>query len=156
MNFDIVVENKIKEAIDTGLFDNLPGQGKPLNLHENPHEPAVWRLAYKMLHDHGFTLPWIAERKEIEEALEGAQRRLARACRDAHRMRQPDVWARADWQKAQDRFREAIGKLNKRIRDYNLLAPHVAVQRALVDAEAELGRVERGAASAEMWKAAGE
>lgn len=156
MNYDIVVENKIKEAIDSGLFDDLPGQGRPLNLHENLHEPAVWRLAYKMLHDHGFTLPWIAERKEIEEALEGALKRLAQAGRDAHPTRPPDVWARADWQKAQNWFREAVTKLNRRIRDYNLQAPHVAVQRALVDGEAELGRAERGAASAGMWKAAGE
>lgn len=154
MNFDIIVENKLKEAIDNGLFDNLPGKGKPLNLNDNPHEPAAWRLAYKMLRDHGFTLPWIAERQEIEEALEKSFQALTKAYTDTHRSRQPDVWAQADWQKAQDKFREFGTKLNKRIRDYNLSVPHVAVQRGLLDIEVEITRAARESLSAQMWKAA--
>jgi DnaJ family protein C protein 28 len=150
MNFDLVVDNKIKEAIDAGLFDNLPGEGKPLNLSENPHEPAAWRIAYKMLHDHGFTLPWIAERKAIEEALENAVRLLSQTYNETHRSKQPDVWARADWQKAQDAFGEVIQKLNKRIRDYNLQAPHLSVHRSLIEPEAEIARVQRTTASANM------
>lgn len=30
-----IVEDKIKEAIKNGEFDNLPGKGKPLNLKED-------------------------------------------------------------------------------------------------------------------------
>jgi hypothetical protein len=106
-----------------------------------------------MLHDHGFTLPWIAERKEIEEAIEKAFLALVKVHTDTHRSRQPDVWARADWQKAQDAFREFGVKLNKRIRDYNLSVPHLAVQRALLDVEAEILRAERQSQSAK-WQAA--
>lgn len=151
MNFDLVVDNKIKEAIEAGLFDNLPGEGKPLNLSENPHEPAVWRVAYKMLHDQGFTLPWIAERKEIKESLEKAVNLLKQAYKETHRGKDPDVWARADWQKAQAVFNESIHKLNKRIRGYNLQTPSLAVQRTLIDGEAEIAKVQRVAT---MWKAA--
>jgi len=153
MNFDIVVENKLKEAFEAGKFDNLPGKGKPLNLNENPHEPEAWRLASKMLKDQGFTLPWISERKEIEEALEKALSLLAQTYRTTHRLKKLDVWAQADWQKAQDTFIETVGKLNKRIRDYNLQVPHPAVQRHLIVAEVELAQVERQAASAEARKA---
>ncbi len=155
MNFDMVVENKLKEAFEAGVFDNLPGQGQPLNLGDNPHEPAAWRIAYKMLHDQGFTLPWIAERREIEEALEKAAALLAQAYRETHRSKELDVWARAAWQKAQDVFAETIRQLNKRIRDYNLQVPHPTVQRRALEVEAEISRVERQAASAGMWKAAG-
>lgn len=151
MNFDLVVDNKIKEAIEAGLFDNLPGEGKPLNLSENPHEPAVWRVAYKMLHDQGFTLPWIAERKEIEESLEKAVKLLRQAHQETHRVKDPDVWARADWQKAHAAFNESIHQLNKRIRDYNLQTPSSAVQRALIDSEAEIAKVQQVATA---WQAA--
>ena len=154
MNFDTIVENKLKEAFENGQFDNLPGKGKPLNLNDNPHEPAAWRLAYKMLHDQGFTLPWIAERKELEEAIEKAVQTLRKEYAETHRSRQPDVWARAEWQKAQDTFHEVGTKLNRRIRDYNLSAPHITVQRSLLDIEAEINRVERQSLTAEMWKAA--
>src|SRR5258708_32099254 len=111
MNFDSVVENKFKEAFEAGKFDNLPGQGKPLNLHENPHEPEAWRMASKMLKDQGFTLAWISERKEIEEALEKALSLLAQTYRTTHRVKNLDVWAQADRQKAQATFIEPVGKL---------------------------------------------
>jgi DnaJ family protein C protein 28 len=155
MNFDIVVENKLKEAFEAGVFDNLPGKGQPLNLNENPHEPAAWRMAYKMLREQGFTLPWIAERKDIEEAFESARKLLAQAYAETHRSKQPDVWARADWQRATDVFTDSIYKLNKRIRDYNLQVPHPTVQRALIVLEAEISRVEREASAAQIRKAIG-
>lgn len=156
MNFDIVVENKLKEAFEAGVFDNLPGKGKPLNLNENPHEPAAWRMAYKMLRDQGFTLPWIAERKDIEEALEVALKQLAQAYRETHPTRQPNVWQRADWQRAQDTFGQFVVKLNKRIRDYNLQVPHAAVQRGLVVPAAEINQVEREQTAAQARKAIGD
>ncbi len=32
MNFDKAVESIIKEAMERGEFDNLPGKGKPIHL----------------------------------------------------------------------------------------------------------------------------
>lgn len=154
MNFDLVVDNKIREAIEAGLFDNLPGEGQPLNLSDNPHEPAAWRVAYKMLHDHGFMLPWISERKEIEEDFEKAVNLLTQAYKATHRVKDPDVWARADWQKAQDTFTETVQRLNKRIRDYNLQVPSLSVQRKLIDSETEIANAQRTAVTDSMWKAA--
>jgi DnaJ homolog subfamily C member 28 len=155
MNFDIVVENKILEAIEAGLFDNLPGMGKPLKLDDNPHEPAAWKLAHQMIKDSGYTLPWIDERKEIEELVEKTFSRLAQAYRETHRTKTPDVWARAEWQQTTDAFIDIVTKLNKRIRDYNLQTPSANFQRALVDANKEIERVQREAVTGKMWKAAG-
>ncbi len=154
MNFDAVVEEKIRAAIEEGLFDHLPGKGQPLRLDDNPHEPAAWRLANKILHDHGFTLPWIDERKQIEEAVEKATKSLAQAHRQTHRLKQPDVWARAEWQRAVDKFSETVKKLNKRIRDYNLQAPSDNFHRMLVDAKKEIALVASEAGTDAMWDAA--
>jgi DnaJ family protein C protein 28 len=155
MNFDIVVENKIKDAMEAGLFDNLAGMGKPLKLDENPHEPAAWRMAHQLIKDSGYTLPWIAERKDIEDLVEKALSRLMQDYRATHRSRTPDVWARAAWRQASEAFAETAAKLNKRIRDYNLQTPTLNFQRALIDVDKEIERVQREAVTGSMWKAAG-
>ena len=43
-----LIEARIREAQDKGLFDRLPGQGRPLQLDDDPLAPmelkAVWRV----------------------------------------------------------------------------------------------------------------
>ena len=157
MNFEAIAEKKIQDAMEAGLFDRLPGQGKPLRLDENPHEPVAWRLAHSLLKDNGFTLPWIVERQEIEEAVEAVLKQLANAYRETHGRvagQQPDIWAQADWRRATNTFTEAALKLNKRIRDYNLTTPSPLFQRSLIEIEKEIARVASEAATAAMWAAA--
>lgn len=150
MNFDAVIEEKIRAAMEAGQFDDLIGRGKPLRLEENPHEPEAWRMAHKLLHDQGFTLPWIAERKEIEEAMEEALRALRRSYRETHRVERPDVWARLEWRRAAEAFAEAARKLNQRIHDYNLSVPNPIFHRSLVNAEKEIDRIGRESPTAAM------
>ena len=57
-----LIDDIINEARDDGKFDNLTGEGKPLDLEENPYADDK-QLAYKLLKDNDFTLPWIDERK---------------------------------------------------------------------------------------------
>ena len=47
--FDRVVEERIRTAQAEGLFDNLPGKGKPLNLGDDSGVPEDLRLAFKVL-----------------------------------------------------------------------------------------------------------
>jgi hypothetical protein len=47
--FSIIAEDKIRKAIKDGEFDNLPGQGKPLQLEDLSHIPEDLRVAYKVL-----------------------------------------------------------------------------------------------------------
>jgi hypothetical protein len=47
--FDRLVEERIREAQQDGVFDNLPGKGKPLNLEDDSAAPEDLRLAYKIL-----------------------------------------------------------------------------------------------------------
>ena len=74
--FQKIAERRIKEAIEDGLLDNLPGAGKPLALGDDSHLPEDLRLAYKILKNAGFVPPEIALRKEIartEDLLEGME-----------------------------------------------------------------------------------
>jgi hypothetical protein len=48
-----LAENRIRAAQDEGLFDNLPGHGKPLNLEEDTGIPEDMRLAFKILKNAG-------------------------------------------------------------------------------------------------------
>ena len=49
MPFSRVAENRIREAIAQGEFDNLPGGGKPLNLEEYFSTPEDLRMAFSIL-----------------------------------------------------------------------------------------------------------
>ena len=51
--FDRIVEKKIREALEQGKFDNLPGHGKPLCLDDDSHIPEDMRLAHKILKNAG-------------------------------------------------------------------------------------------------------
>lgn len=73
------IEEHIRQAMQAGKFDDLPGKGKPLRMEENPHEDEAWRLAYHLLREGGFSLPWIETIKEIETDIEKARTALRRA-----------------------------------------------------------------------------
>ena len=47
--FDRLVEERIREAQSDGMFDNLPGKGRPLNLDDDNGVPEDLRLTYKVL-----------------------------------------------------------------------------------------------------------
>ena len=42
----LVAERKIKDAMEAGEFDNLPGKGEPLDLDKNPFENIAQRIAH--------------------------------------------------------------------------------------------------------------
>ena len=53
------------EAIEAGLFDNLKGKGKPLNLEDDSHIPPELRMAYRILKNADCLPPELELRKEI-------------------------------------------------------------------------------------------
>jgi hypothetical protein len=72
--FQRIAEQRIREAIEEGALDNLPGKGKPLVLEDDSHIPDDLRMVYKILKNAGITPPEIALKKEIskvEELLSG-------------------------------------------------------------------------------------
>jgi hypothetical protein len=67
MAFDRIVEAIIKDAMERGEFDNLPGMGKPIDLTEYFDTPEELRLANSMLKNAGMTSREVDLLKEIAE-----------------------------------------------------------------------------------------
>ncbi len=140
------VEEQIRQAMEDGAFDDLPGKGEPLNIEENPFDPPEWRVAHHLLRSNGFSLPWIEERKEIEAMLAAERQALARAWRWRRRVLaagQPVEKVEARWQQITDAFRARIAELNRLILSHNLKTPHPCFQRFFIDAEEEIQRITR-------------
>jgi|SRR5579884_1216518 len=60
-----LAEEKIRQAMDEGLFDNLPGKGKPLALDDDSGVPEELRLSFKILKNAGCLPVELEVRKEI-------------------------------------------------------------------------------------------
>lgn len=126
-----LTEKKLREAIENGEFDDLPGKGEPIDLKENPFEDPDLRVVHRLLRDAGFAPAWIEERKDIDAEFEAARTKLSRA------------WALfgeggkapsdAEWERILGEVREKAAELNKRISIYNLKAPAAAFHRKRID-----------------------
>jgi DnaJ family protein C protein 28 len=138
------IEEHIRRAMEEGKFDDLPGKGKPLPLEDYPFEEAEWRVAHHLLRSAGFSLPWIEERREIEETLQAARQALQRAWlwrQQALRQQRSPSLVEAEWQRALAAFHEQIQALNQRILTYNLHVPSIQFQRLLLDEHSEVERL---------------
>ncbi|MFN3505175.1 MAG: DUF1992 domain-containing protein [Caldimicrobium sp.] len=62
-----IAEEKIREAIKRGDFEDLRYKGKPIELKENPFVPEELRIVYRMLQNAGFIPKEVELRKEILE-----------------------------------------------------------------------------------------
>jgi hypothetical protein len=49
MPFSRIAENRIREAMEQGQFEHLPGAGQPLNLEDYFSTPEDLRMAYSIL-----------------------------------------------------------------------------------------------------------
>lgn len=138
------VEAIIQKAIREGAFDNLSGKGKPLELKQNPFLEQEWQLAFHLLEQQGFALPWMQKRSEIETGLQAARESLARTWswrRRALEAGDPLAGVEAEWRRAEERFRETAARLNKLIDDYNLEVPADVFFREKIIISAEIARL---------------
>jgi DnaJ family protein C protein 28 len=139
------IEELMRKAMEEGKFDNLPGKGKPLRLDENnPYADSDWDLAYHIIKESGYTLPWIETLHEIENDLHAARRELQRGWK----WRQtcisndfPKIYVNAEWEGALEVFEDKLTDLNQRIRDYNLEVPNDRFQRPILNFEQEVEKV---------------
>jgi hypothetical protein len=60
-----IADDRIRAAMDEGLFDDLPGKGKPLNLEDDSSVPEDMRLTFKILKNAGCLPIEMEVRKEI-------------------------------------------------------------------------------------------
>ena len=139
------IEELLRKAMAEGKFDNLPGKGKPLQLDEaNPHADPEWQLAYRMLKESGYSLPWIEEIREIEKELETARKALQipwKWHQAALSQSRDESSISGEWKRAQDAFNEMLTSINKRIRNYNMQVPAARFQRPILNYDRELQKI---------------
>jgi hypothetical protein len=63
-SWDSHVDRVIREAQVRGEFDNLPGEGKPLDLEDNPFA-GEWQSAYRIARNAGAAPLWVILDREI-------------------------------------------------------------------------------------------
>jgi DnaJ-like protein len=147
-----VVDKQIRQAMERGDFDTLPGNGKPLDLTVNPFVPEEIRQAYRILENAGVSPDWIERDKEIRVEKIALQKLLSdhaqwqRESTARSRSLAPDqiIADYEDLVRARDlllaRFRERAAALNKLIDIFNLKAPSSRVHHGRIQIEAETER----------------
>lgn len=140
--WESLIDQKIREAMEQGEFNDLSGKGSPIDLAENPYEDPDWRTAHRLLRNAGFAPSWIEERKEIEAELETARTRLIRA-RELYHVAggESSTSAVARWEKSLSTFREQLGELKMRITKWNAIVPAAGFQRRQINTEVEIETV---------------
>lgn len=138
--WESLVDKLIRESMERGEFKELSGEGKPIDLSENPFEPPELRTAHRLLRNAGFAPAWIEERKDIEATFARAKTMITRA-RELYSAEIPNG---AQWQRAVREFRDTVAELNQRLRIYNLKAPAASFQRKVFDADTLISDLETG------------
>lgn len=143
-HWESLIDQKIREAMEQGEFDDLPGKGKPVDTSANPFEDPEMRMAHRMLRNAGFAPSWIEERKDIDSEFEIARKELSRVwtVRQNTLGTHHESAAGIRWEKALAAFREQAAELNRRIIAWNLKVPAAGFQRRLIEAEKEINEVE--------------
>ena len=129
----------IQAAMREGAFDNLPGQGQPLQWDPHDFSGHDWELSHHLLKENGFAPEFIEIRKSIEADLEIARADFKRAekwAENALTDNEDAQWLAKQWGGARSKFKAQIEYLNKRIRDCNLIIPAQAFFRTPIELSA--------------------
>jgi hypothetical protein len=68
--FELIADRKIRDAMEEGRFDDLPGKGKPLNLDFDSRVPPEQRMALRLMREANLLPDWIQLDKEIRQRQE--------------------------------------------------------------------------------------
>jgi hypothetical protein len=64
VSFDRIAEEKIREAIEQGHFNNVKGMGHPLASHHDEYTGDDW-IGLHVLRENGFLPEWLELRKQV-------------------------------------------------------------------------------------------
>lgn len=137
------MEQQIAEARERGEFENLPGQGQPLRLDENPFAKEK-ALAYSLLKNNQMAPPEIERGREIAEDCKRADALLARLRFQRDRLRARAAIFASDRRSynvllasTEQRYAAALAAVNSKILSLNIVTPPALHQR-MIDIDAKL------------------
>ncbi len=145
VSIDRAIEGRIQEAIAAGVFDGLPGEGKPLPVVDGEEFAGDLWLGFKILRDAGMAPEWLMLGREIERD----EQKLAEI--DAHHAVITDLAASdGDWEKYSTSLRYYHEEYERQARAlrvkqdrFNIMSPGIRSQRPAIWVEYHLGRFEK-------------
>ena len=145
-DWDNLIEDIIGEGVNRGVFENLKGKGKPLDLSKNFFAKEQ-ELAHSLLKENEVAPAWIMQRNDILAQQAKLRAEMARKWAGHERAFQvaADSEARGrltiSWDDACLEWLAQIEKLNQEIRNYNLKRPSDRLELFQVKLEKELERI---------------
>ena len=140
-----LIEDLIQEGQERGVFDNLKGKGKPLDLKSNLYEGDD-KLANELMKEHDVVPLWLARRNRVGLTVDELRQDIGRRWQrheQAFRLAQDKGRRMAlglSWRTQCRAWEEQIGEINKLIDDYNLRRPGVGMELLKLRLEDELRR----------------
>lgn len=128
--WETAIDTAIRKAMEAGEFDNLPGEGRPLDLNSDTNIPSDMRLAYKIMKENGIAPDWVMQGKMLTAKMQSWQSRLKRAYQtfSAHH-------ESAKWHSAREQLILDAEQLNKEIISFNLKLPAGIAHRPLINVQ---------------------
>lgn len=137
-------ERKIEEAMEEGLFENLPDKGKPIRMDDDWLIPAEWRPAVRLLKSAQVLPDWMQWSKELEQARLECTACLQQTEREHIRYRPTSDETFEAWYEGRLRlYQKAMRRVNDLILKYNVAAPSHARPEIPFDIRAETERFEQ-------------
>ncbi len=132
-----LVEQRILDGMEQGLFDNLRGAGQPLNLDDDRFVPDDMKMAFRMLRSTGLTPLWVDMNKEIREDIE----RMHRFRTHIHGQWERISLIERDHRRTE--YAQRVKDINSKILSYNIIAPSSSVHIGLLLLDEELARFDQ-------------
>jgi hypothetical protein len=123
MDWQSAIDKLLREAQQSSDWQNLPGEGRPLKLDDNPFAPPELKMAYKILKDNDMAPSWIMDGKELEAKKEQLLRQIAKA----------KASGITSATQASQTLRDAVKNFNTQVLNYNLKVPPAIPQRRFLD-----------------------
>lgn len=137
-----LIEQRIQDGLSQGVFDNLPGMGKPLNLWDDAFVPEEMRMGFRLLRSNGLAPLWVEVNREIQEDIARMHR-----VRDHARERWHRITA-IERSNLRQEYARRVQQINDKILKHNILAPSSYVHMALLLAHEELAAFDTAVAEA--------
>jgi hypothetical protein len=141
-----LIDDLIEEGREQGVFDNLPGKGKPLNLKRNLFAPEK-ELAHGLLKHNDLKPAWIMARADLTGQINNLRAEIKRKWalyEREYRLGQGQAQRSAlviGWEDACLKWIETIAELNRQIDTFNLKRPSDNLEILKLTLEKELERV---------------
>lgn len=141
-----LIDDLIEEGREKGVFDNLPGKGKPLKLKRNLFAPEK-ELAHDLLKQNDLKPAWIMARGDLTAQIDSLRSDIKRKWtlyEREYRLSQGEGQLSAlilAWDDACLKWTEAIVELNRDIDSFNLKRPSSTVELFKLNLDRELARI---------------